>query len=236
MSGSIFGNGDDLYELQKNFPVTERDSSGQWKMEFAYVVSKETAYDNLPAEGSSVPPAFLIPNVTVGLELTSTKFSVNDMPGYYDLRLIYTLPKSESTGTPVREGDTTLEGNTTFREVPIEQAKTATGETLSDSEIAMLKAENQQTKSAFQSQFTNTTVESDDGISETELISGVGKRSNPIGLTGVGTSYPDQEQDRWLLTSKQLSTIQGGNRQVRQTWTYDETGWADLLYADEAPA
>ena len=228
---TIFGDDTGNIILQKNYPATDRDSSGQWKMEFLYVVNKEIAYDAgiLPVHNSPVPTEFLIPGVTVNLILNSTKFTVNEAPGYFNLRLVYSLPKSESTGTPVQEGDTTLEGNTTFREIPLEAPGAAAGGgTLSDSEIAQMKAEGRKTKSAFQSQFTNTTVQKDDAISEADLISGVGKRSAPIGL-GAPTA------DRWLLTSKQLSTIQGGNRQLRQTWTYDETGWENLLYADEAP-
>jgi len=234
---TIFGDDNDEKILQKNFPSTTQDSSGQWKMEFQYVLNSSIAFDTdvVPAFNSTVPPEFAIPGVTAGLLLLGKTYSPNEMPGYQNLTLAYTLPSSESTGSPSNPADPpTLEANTVFREVPVENALApGTDEGLSPGEVSAQHAIGNSTKFAFQVQFIRTEVQTNGSINETELISKVGKRSDPTGLQGVGASYPAAEQNRWLYTSLSINTIPGNNRQVREEWTYDEAGWDAALYAEE---
>lgn len=230
---TIFGAEPDEAILQKNYPVTTQDSSGQWTMEFEYVVRKDIAYDSnvVPDQNTSVPPQFAIPEVTPGLILLGKTYTPNDMPGYLNLRLNYALPQSESVGSPKQPGDETKEASTTFREVPVENAiDPETDDFYPAAAVTAAKASGDDTKAAFQSQYILTTVEKTGVINEAELIVGVGMRSTPTGLSNVGSTYSaSKRQNRWLKTSIGINTIQGGNRQVREEWTYSEN-WNEILY------
>lgn len=186
-------------------PVYSEDDRGRAQVQYFYHCLASAVLSLLPAYNSPAPDAMY--SGLLRREVTVTETA----PGTVAVTVTYREPGGS---TPPAVGDVTLESQTTVTEVPVEQISGIT-----EAEILAAKAKGVHTVLRFPVTVTRTEIVSSFTFSEANLISGVGARSAPTGVTSPTS-------DAWLKTGRVVRV--GDVISVQDTWAYDANLWQNV--------
>lgn len=189
----------------KSGPVYSEDDRGRAQVIYEYYCLASSVLALLPAYNSAAPDS------QYASLLRREVQAVPNEPGGVILTVIYREPGGS---TPPAVGDVTIESQTSVSEIPVEQIAGIT-----EAEILAAHANNVKTVLRFPVTVTRREVVSSVTLSEANLISGVGARSAPTGISSPTTNA-------WLKTG--LSYSVGDVITKTETWAYDENLWQNV--------
>jgi hypothetical protein len=197
--------GADLSSLvEAQAPIYSLDDRGRASVQYFYHCLASAALGLIPAYNSAAPtPYATLKRREVSMQLTAPQ------------TMLMTVTYREPGGsTPPAVGDVTRESSASMTEVPIEQV-----DGITDAQILAAKNNGIHTVLRFTVSYSNTEMVSSLTWSQSNIISGIGQRSAPTGMTSPAT-------DTWLKVGRTMR--EGDVASITDTWAYDERKWQNV--------
>lgn len=192
----------------------QMDSYGNWTVTLTYAVLTSAAYSEAPARADAIPA----PYSTDHPSLICVGSLIDDNPDgrTSTLEVTYATP----TGFLLAPGSGAIRSTrAAINEKLVDEELT----TASEAEAA--KALDRRVITRFTVEYSRRSVESSFTWSEANVVSGVGKRQDPTGMTSPTAN-------RWLKVERAATELaSGGDVELTETWQYDENGWNTTIYA-----
>lgn len=206
--------------LLPDYPTLERGDDGTWQVRYLYWCAQASAESLVPAHGAACPLTG-----HTGLTLKTTKISPYEgVPERVYVELLYTDPGASGISIVPAAGTAIPESETTFFEEPIEDG----GASMSSADKDTAIANNARTIRKCSVSYSYTQYKSSFTWSESAIIHDEETGTYLVGTLMIPTGTTGMTAGKWMFSGKSVRKINDSMYEIRETWTYDESGWNTL--------